>query len=78
LDNNHGNVGERNYLEAVSWEGQLDANISSNQKTPVPAAGNNPYKTPSLRIEPVFEASALACGLLTSAQPGCHFRTKAS
>lgn len=37
-----------------------------------------PYKTPTVRFEPVFEVSALACGKINSSQGGCHFVQKAS
>jgi hypothetical protein len=60
------------------WEGKLSTDKSSVEKTPEPATGKKPYKTPTLRFESVFEVSALACGKLTSTQSGCKFSRKAS
>ncbi len=73
-----GNTCECGSPEFETWEGQLNDDINSNEKTPKPAAGKKPYKTPSLRFETVFEVSALACGKLTVSQSGCGFVQKAS
>ena len=51
---------------------------NSNEKTAAPVAAKKPYKTPTLRFEPVFEVSALSCGKLTVSQSGCNFVQKAS
>jgi hypothetical protein len=52
-------------------------NISRDKESD-PIQKKKAYKTPSLRFEPVFEVSALACGKLTSTQSGCSFVQKAS
>ena len=73
-----GDICECGYLEIESWEGQLDNDKNSNEKTPGPVAGKKPYKTPSLRFESAFEVSALSCGKITSTQSGCSSVQKAS
>ena len=45
---------------------------------PREAVVKKPYEAPSLRFEPVFEVSALACGKVYSTQSGCHSSLKAS
>jgi hypothetical protein len=37
-----------------------------------------PYKSPSLRFEPVFEVSALACGKISGTSGSCGASKKAS
>jgi hypothetical protein len=73
-----GNLCEALYLDAESWEEQLNNDSNSNEKIPQTAVAKKPYKTPTLRFESVFEVSALACGKLTTTQSGCKFSTKAS
>ena len=51
---------------------------NANEKTPATATGKKPYKTPTLRFEPVFEVSALACGKISPTQGGCTGSMKAS
>jgi hypothetical protein len=72
------NLCEALYLDAESWEEQLNNDSNSNEKIPQTAVAKKPYKTPTLRFESVFEVSALACGKLTTTQSGCKFSTKAS
>jgi hypothetical protein len=76
--NPRGNTRECDNPEFECWEGQLNDDNNSNEKTLKPAAGKKPYKTPSLRFETVFEVSALACGKLTVSQSGCGFVQKSS
>jgi len=45
---------------------------------PREAGAKKPYKAPSLRFEPVFEVSALACGKVFATQGGCRNSRKAS
>jgi hypothetical protein len=45
---------------------------------PREASAKKPYKAPSLRFEPVFEVSALACGKVFGTQGGCRHSRKAS
>jgi hypothetical protein len=78
MDHIDGNLCEGLYLDAESWEGQLNNDSNSNEKIPQTAVAKKPYKTPTLRFESVFEVSALACGKLTTTQSGCKFSTKAS
>jgi hypothetical protein len=78
LENNHGDVRKRDYLEFVSWEGQLDTICFSNLNMTEPAAGKKPFKSTPLRFNSVFEVSARAFGMLTDDQSGCYFSTTAS
>jgi hypothetical protein len=78
LDDIQVNLRECNYLDAESWEGQLNNDRTSNEKAPELGPGKKPYKTPTLRFESVFEVSALACGKITPSQSGCGFVQKAS
>ena len=65
-------------IDIESWEEPLKTESSANEKTPAKATGKKPYKTPTLRFEPVFEVSALACGKISSTQGGCSASMKAS
>jgi hypothetical protein len=48
------------------------------ETTPEPIKRKKPYKTPSMKFEPVFEVSALACGKMYSTEGGCRISRKAS
>jgi hypothetical protein len=78
LDDDQGNVCECGSFEIESWEGQLNNDNDSNEKTPKSAAGKKPYKTPSVRFESVFEVSALSCGKVSTTQANCKVSMKAS
>ena len=78
LDDDQGNVCECGSFEIESWEGQLNNDNNSNEKTPTSAAGKKPYKTPSVRFESVFEVSALSCGKVSTTEGNCKVSMKAS
>jgi hypothetical protein len=50
----------------------------SGQNPAEPADKKKPYKSPSLRFEPVFEVSALACGKIAGTSSVCNASKKVS
>jgi hypothetical protein len=78
LDDDQGNVCECGSFEIESWEGQLNNDNNSNEKTPTSPAGKKPYKKPSVRFESVFEVSALSCGKVSTTEANCKVSMKAS
>jgi len=67
-----------NRLQSESWEGQLSNENISGQNSAEPADKKKPYKSPSLRFEPVFEVSALACGKIAGTSSVCNASKKVS